>query len=167
MRAAPEGIVNRKATLVALSLLGSGLFVVTGQSSAPPAVFTPAQAEAGRAAYAETCGQCHTATLRGRKGDPGELPPIASLSEAYRKFIGPGGRVRPLVGQEFLDHFKTMTAAQFVARMQETVDYFPPARMDDQTTINITAYILQVNGAKAGTQPLTRSTAVLVSDITR
>jgi hypothetical protein len=39
--------------------------------------------------------------------------------------------------------------------------------MNDETTVNITAYVLQVNGAKAGTQPLTRKTEAVVSSITR
>jgi len=39
--------------------------------------------------------------------------------------------------------------------------------MKDETTVDITAYVLQVNGAKAGTEPLTRSTGVIVSSITR
>ena len=39
--------------------------------------------------------------------------------------------------------------------------------MDDDTTVNITAYALQVNGAKAGTEPLTRTTSVIVNSITR
>jgi hypothetical protein len=38
--------------------------------------------------------------------------------------------------------------------------------MNDETTVNITAYVLQVNGAKAGAQPLTRTTGVIVSSIT-
>ncbi len=36
--------------------------------------------------------------------------------------------------------------------------------MNEDATVNITAYVLQVNGAKAGTQELTRSTGdVLIS----
>ncbi len=42
-------------------------------------------------AYENTCGKCHTPTLTGRKGDPGELPPLSSLSGFYRKFIGARG----------------------------------------------------------------------------
>jgi hypothetical protein len=39
--------------------------------------------------------------------------------------------------------------------------------MSDETTVNITAYVLQVNGATPGTQPLTRATDVIVNSITR
>src|SRR5450631_1378248 len=74
--------VNRKAMLLAVAMLGSGHLVVTGQTA--PGVFTSAQAEAGRTAYENTCGKCHTSTLLGRKGEKGELPPVSSLSAAYQ-----------------------------------------------------------------------------------
>jgi mono/diheme cytochrome c family protein len=148
------------------AVLGSGLFVLTGQQPTPPSVFTLAQAEAGRAAYENTCGKCHTSTLLGRKGDPGELPPVSSLSASYREFIGPRGFVAPLTGKTFIDHWGAKTAAQLIARFQETVVSFPPEGMNDETTVNITAYVLQVNGAKAGNRPLTRATDAIVSSIT-
>ena len=150
-------------------ILGSGLFFLTAQPPASSGVFTSAQAEAGRLAYERTCGKCHTNALLGRKGDPDELPPLSSLSASYQKFIGPRGFVAPLAGKVFIDRWGGKTAGQLVARFQETVDdpYFQFEDMKDETTVNITAYVLQVNGAKAGTEPLTRSTSVIVSSITR
>ena len=159
--------MNTKALGIAAGILGAGLFVLTGQEATPTGFYTLAQAEAGRVAYGNTCGQCHTATLLGRKGEPGELPPVSSLSTAYQEFIGPRGFVAPLAGETFLDHFGSKTAAQLIARFQETVDAFPPAGMDKETTVNIVAYVLQVNGAKAGNRPLTRSTDVVVGSLTR
>jgi len=149
--------------------LGSGLFVLAAQQPASSGVFTSAQAEAGRAAYERTCGQCHTPTLMGRKGDPGELPPLSSLSASYQKFIGPRGFVAPLAGKVFLARWGGKTAGQLIARFQETVDdpYFKFENMSDETTVDITAYVLQVNGAKAGNERLTRSTGVVVNSITR
>ena len=155
-----------KATLLA-AVLGSGFLVLTGQQPTPPSVFTLAQAEAGRAAYENTCGKCHTPTLLGRKGAPSELPPVSSLSASYREFIGVRGFVAPLTGKSFIDRWGAKTAAQLIARFQETVVSFPPEGMNDETTVNITAYVLQVNGAKAGNRPLTRTTDAIVSSITR
>jgi hypothetical protein len=105
----------------------------------------------------------------GRKGDPGELPPLTSLSASYQKFIGPRGFVAPLAGKVFIDRWGAKTAAQLIARFQETVDdpYFQFEGIDDETTVNITAYVLQVNGAKAGTEPLTRTTGIIVSSVIR
>jgi len=149
-------------------ILGSGLFFLTAQQPASSGVFTSAQAEGGRLAYERTCGKCHTNTLLGRNGDKGELPPISSLSASYQKFIGPRGFVAPLTGKVFIDRWGGKTAAELIARFQETIDdpYFQFEGMSDATTVDITAYVLQVNGAKAGTQPLTRKTSVLVSSIT-
>lgn len=119
-------------------------------------------------AYERTCGKCHTNTLLGRKGDKDELPPISSLSASYQKFIGARGFVAPLTGKVFIDRWGGKTAGQLIARFQETVDdpYFQFEDMTGETTVNITAYVLQVNGAKAGSQPLTRTTSAIVSSLT-
>src|SRR5436190_3638358 len=154
--------------ILLIGILGSGLLVLTAQQPTTFGVFTSAQAEAGRLAFERTCGKCHTNTLMGRKGDPGELPPLSSLSASYQKFIGPRGFVAPLAGKVFLDRWGGKTAAQLIARFQETVDdpYFQFEDMKDETTVNITAYVLQVNGAKAGSELLTRSTDIVVNSIT-
>jgi len=105
----------------------------------------------------------------GRKGDPGELPPVRTLSASWQKFIGPRGYVAPLAGKTFLDRWGKKTAAELIARFQETVDdpVLKFEGIDDEFTVNITAYILQVNGAMPGTEPLTRSTPVVVNSVTR
>jgi len=167
--------VNHKALLLAAAVLGSGLFVLTGQQPAPSGVFISAQAEAGRKAYENTCGNCHTPTLRGRKGDPGELPPVSSLP-AYMQEMA-SGVVPPLAGPVFLNRWGSNTTAQLVERIEQAVGAFPPEGTNipvpghapaesDPTSVNITAYVLQVNGAKAGTQPLTKTTAAIVRSIT-
>jgi hypothetical protein len=150
-------------------LAGTGLFSLLAQQPEAPAVFTAEQAKAGRIAYERTCGQCHTPTLTGRKSDPGELPPISSLSESWQKFIGPRGLVSPLVGKVFIERWGHKTAGQLVDRFQETVDdpYLKFDGLSEEDTVNITAYVLQVNGAKAGNTPLTRATSALVSSVTR
>ena len=156
-------------TLKLSGFLGSVSFILTGQQTTPqitpPPVFTSAQAEAGRTAYERTCGKCHTNTLLGRKGDPSELPPISSLSAPYQKFIGSRGFVPPLTGKVFISRWGEKTAGQLIARFQETVSdpFFQFEDMTDETTVNITAYVLEVNGAKAGTNPLTRTSSAIVS----
>jgi cytochrome c len=148
-------------------MLGTGRLILTGQHQTAPGVFTSAQAEAGRKAYENTCGRCHTYTLLGRKGDADELPPVSSLPAAYRKFIGNPNHVPPLAGRAFLDRWGEKTAAELIARFQVTASdpFFQFEGMNDDTTVNITAYVLQVNGAKAGTQPLTRTTGVVVNSL--
>src|SRR5580698_3947502 len=150
--------------LLAVAILGSGRLVLTGQPQTTP-VFTSAQAEAGRTAYENSCGKCHTYTLLGRKGEDGELPPVASLSAPYQKFIGNPNHVPPLAGKIFLSRWGQKTAAELIARFQVTAgdSFFQFQGMNDEAVVNITAYVLQVNGAKAGPQPLTRKTSVVVN----
>ena len=159
--------MNRKAILLAVAMLGSVRLVLTGQQRTARAVFTSAQAEAGRTAYENTCGKCHTYALLGRKGEEGELPPVSSLSAAYQKFIGNPNYVPPLAGKAFLNRWGDKTAAELIARFQITVSdpFFQFDGINDDTTVNITAYVLQINGAKVGPQPLTRTTSVVVSSL--
>ena len=155
--------------IVLVGVLAFAWLLLTAQQPTSSGIFTSSQAEAGRAAYERTCGKCHTNTLMGRKGDPDELPLLNTLSPSYQKFIGPRGFVAPLAGKVFLDRWGAKTAAQLIARFQETVDdpYFQFEDMNAETTVNITAYVLQVNGAKAGTEPLTRTTGNVVNSVTR
>src|SRR5712692_851030 len=120
--------------ILLIGILVSGFFFLTAQQPASSGAFTSAQAEAGRLTYERTCGKCHTSTLMGRKGDPGELPPLSSLSASYQKFIGPRGFVAPLTGKVFIDRWGGKTAAQLIARFQETVDdpYFQFEGMNDE-----------------------------------
>ncbi len=146
-----------------------GMALVFGQSPAPSGIFTSAQAAAGRVAYEKTCGRCHTLTLMGRQGNPEERPPVSSLSEADQKFIrNAGGRVPPLAGNVFLQRWGSRTAAQLVARFQEARFSFEEAGLtDDEEIVHITAYVLQVNGAKAGSQALTRRTSSVINSIVK
>jgi len=66
----------------------------------------------------------------------------------------------------FLERWGSKTAGGLISRFQETADYFLPKDEDRETTVNITAYVLQVNGAKAGDKPLTRSTEAIVRSLT-
>lgn len=156
--------MNSKALLPA-TILFSAVAVISGQQSYRAGIFTSAQAAAGRASYEKTCGRCHTLNLMGRQGDPDERPLVSSLSDADRKFIeNYGGRVPPLAGKTFLEHWGSKTAAQLVARFQEASFSFEEAGItDNEVIVEITAYVLQVNGAKAGTQPLTRETSDIVN----
>lgn len=160
--------MNRKSSLTACAALAFGLFFLRAQPpAAVPAIFTAAQAEAGRIAAENTCGKCHTPGLLGRTGASGEFPPLSALSPDYQKFIGPRGWVPPLAGKAFIDKWGSKTASELIARFQETVPYFLPEHKDDETTVNITAYILQMNGAQPGSVPLTRSTGAVVRSVTK
>jgi hypothetical protein len=104
-------------------LVTAGILVVSGfrvlaEGPTVPPVFTATQAEAGRAAYQSVCFNCHQPTLAGRKGEPGELPPIASLPRGMQNDIATaGGRVPPLAGSEFMARWAGRTTADLAMRM--------------------------------------------------
>jgi hypothetical protein len=117
----------------------------------------------------DTCARCHTYSLRGRKGNEGELPPVSTLSQADQKFIGNPNHVPAFVGYVFLSRWGNKTAAQLIARFDVTArdSSFGFKNVDDNTAVNITAYVLKMNGAKPGNQPLTRATNVVINSVVK
>jgi hypothetical protein len=103
----------------------------------------------------------------GRQGNPDERPTVSSLSDADQKFIdNAGGRVPPLAGKVFLQRWGSKTASQLVARFQEArFSFEEPGLTDNELIVDITAYVLQVNGLKAGSQPLTRATTTIINSL--
>jgi mono/diheme cytochrome c family protein len=156
-----------KILAIAAAAVGSGVFLVTGQTTAQPAIYTAAQAAAGRAAYEETCGKCHTPGLSGRKGDPGELPALDTLPADWQKVVRDvGGRVPPLAGEKFLAIWGPRSTKDLTQRIKEaTLGGFPPQGANEQTVFDIAAYVLQANGARAGSQALTADTAIPVQSL--
>ncbi len=156
-----------KKLVAASAIAACGLMVRAGQEAVPAGVYTEAQAAKGKLTYENTCGKCHTYNLLGRRGEDGELPPVSSLSTAYQGFIGNPTHVPAFAGKVFLSRWGQKTVAELIARFQVTASdpFFQFQGMDDQAVVNITAYVLQVNGAKAGTQPLTRTTGDIVNSV--
>jgi hypothetical protein len=64
-----------------------------------------------------------------------------------------------LAGAKFMAVWGVRTTQDLSRRVMEA------AGQDDETNLNLTAYILQVNGAKPGAQPLTTATAVEIRSI--
>ena len=154
----------RQPGLTAIAVLGFGLLVLTGQQSpTSPAVYTAAQADAGRTAYDSSCRKFHTETLIGRDGT-GEIP----------DFLQPyAGKIPPLTGANsaftpFLTKWGPQKTDVLYRRIREAAGGFPPPgrKLDEELCLQLTAYVLQVNGARAGTQPLTAATAVEIRSVT-
>jgi hypothetical protein len=102
----------------------------------------------------------------GRKGDPGEMPPLSSLPDNMQKtVIAAGGKVPPLAGEDFLSRWRDRTAKDLVLRIKSAVGGFPPDNTSEETSVNLTAYILQVNGAKPGAEALTAATAIQIQSV--
>jgi hypothetical protein len=120
--------MDRKVAFLAIALLGFGRFILTGQQPATPTVFTTAQAEAGRPAFENSCAKCHT----------------------YLAFPGVSiPRVSALTGKNFVKKYGQWTAAKMFTLFRGAADTTPASElnMSDETLVNITAYILQRNGA--------------------
>jgi mono/diheme cytochrome c family protein len=149
-----------------LTIIVSGLAVAWGadhgrESVAAPRVFTAAQARAGKVAYESSCGLCHQFNMQGRTGAPGELPDVNTLSENMIKTIDQNGeQVPPLVGARFMAHWGAKSTQEYAARVANAMGAFPPTHVGGDTVLQLTAYFLQMNGAKPGTTPLSAATNV-------
>jgi mono/diheme cytochrome c family protein len=139
----------------------------TGGSARAPRVFTAEQARAGKIAYESSCGLCHGPNMRGRSGEPGELPDINSLPENMIKTIDQnGGQVPPLVGPRFMAHWGAKSTKEYVARVANAMGAFPPRNTGSETSVQLTAYFLLMNGGKPGRAPLTTETGATLDAVT-
>src|ERR1700753_2183470 len=107
--------------------------ILTGQQTAT-APFTDAQAEAGRTAYQASCAQCHAADLSGRDNAP------------------------QLAGSLFMGSWGNRSTSDLVEFMEGAMPPGNPGTLGQTNYLNIAAFILSANGARAGNQVLTAST---------
>src|SRR5580658_2575085 len=116
--------------------------ILVGQQSATAvAPYTAAQAAAGRTVYQANCAGCHGADLGGRND------------------------ASQLAGSLFMGSWGGRTTRDLVAFMQGAM---PPANaggLGETTYLNIASFILDSNGARPGTQPLTAATTVGIRSI--
>ena len=119
-------------------LLGSAVFIgftiaPIGGQQAPSAgsVFTAAQAQAGEAAYAQQCAGCHGADFRG------------------------GGDAPPVAGVDFQNKWGPRAINELFTYIVQTMPPTSPGVLGEAGNLNVTAYLLQINGATAGAQALT------------
>jgi cytochrome c553 len=158
-------------TLIA-TVIASGVCALLAQGPNLPSVFTATQAEAGRKAFQDkggtsgnkdaACAYCHTVTLTGRTGALDEIPALGSLEPAMQKAIQSSGEIPPLAGRKFIAVWGARTTQDLTNRIKLAAGANEP----EETSVNLTAYILQVNGAKPGAQTLTAATAVAILDAT-
>jgi alcohol dehydrogenase (cytochrome c) len=128
-----------RAPLVPFAVVFAGLTIGLIAAQQPPpqprASFAAAQTDAGRAAYDASCSGCHLRDLKGSF----EAPQLA--------------------GGNFLNQWGDKTVADLHAYLMASMPPADPGAPGSQTMINIVAYLLQANGARAGSQPLAPQTA--------
>src|SRR5580704_7884952 len=125
-------------------VLGAALAAVCGvvilfAQQRPAGPYTADQVGAGRVAFQTNCASCHAANLSGAEGPE-------------------------LAGSNFLAQWGDRTAGALINFMQSTM---PPGgnALAGDTYINLAAFLLDANGARAGNQPLTASSNVAIRSV--
>src|SRR5688572_11791788 len=124
------------ATIALGALLGPAAM---GQSA--PGPFTAAQVNDGREAYGAACAYCH-------------LPDLAGTNDAPA-----------LGGAAFIGAWGKRTTAQLFSKIHTTMPLGAGGSLTEKQTSDIVAFILERNGAKAGSTALTPKTAVPIGTI--
>jgi alcohol dehydrogenase (cytochrome c) len=117
-----------------------GLAGVSGRQQVPAAVFSPAQADAGRQVYDTACASCHR-------------PDLGGLNEAP-----------PLAGVNFMNTWRTRSVQELAGFIQTAMPPTGPRLSPDQTQA-VTAFILRANGAAPGSQAPAAAPAPAASGI--
>lgn len=139
----------QKLLMAAAGVSASAFLMLNGQQASPPAVYTAAQAAAGRTAYESSCVNCHTGTL---------------IPKAGAQYMGQ--QIPPLAGTDFMAWWGGQTTSDLSSRIKVAIGGFPPKDLDEKTYLNLAAYVLEVNGARPGAQELTGTTAVVIQTTT-
>jgi mono/diheme cytochrome c family protein len=102
------------------------------QSKIWDGVYTAAQAERGKAAYAKSCTNCHIADLAGSVRGPS------------------------LKGDRFMAAWQNTTVNNLFRKIRDSMPATYPETVADDVKIDIIAYLLQQNGFPAGSAELTQ-----------
>jgi quinoprotein glucose dehydrogenase len=127
-----ERIVVRAACALAalLSTAGLGHAQGTPQRSVWDGIYTAAQADRGKAVYASHCSKCHGDDLGGKD----EVPELS--------------------GAHFMADWQSQSLADLVQRIRSTMPLDNPGTLGGASTTDVVAYLLQQNGAPAGSAEL-------------
>ncbi len=124
--------------MLAIGAISCGVVLLVAQQG-PAGPYTQEQAAAGRAVYQTNCVVCHAENLSGREGPQ-------------------------LAGANFLAQWGDRTAGELVRYIQATM---PPgaAALPGDSYVNLAAFILDANSARAGDQPLTAASNVTIRSV--
>ena len=124
-----------------LMLLLCGLGLLQQGFAQNTTTFTAAQVERGSAVYSQACASCHGKNLEGTADAPA------------------------LSGATFLAHWNGRRGAELFGEILETMPPTKPGSLSEASVLGSMAFILQNNGAKAGSQPLTGGADARISEI--
>src|SRR5579863_4036521 len=135
--------MKRKSSPVPPVILSPVIFalILTAQQPTATGPYTQAQADAGRTAYQANCAGCHGPDLSGRND------------------------AAQLAGSLFMGSWGGRTTKDLLGFMQGSMPPGNPGGLGEATYLNIAAFILESNGARPGTQPLTAATTIGIRSI--
>jgi alcohol dehydrogenase (cytochrome c) len=114
---------------------------VAGYAQQSAGVYTAAQATAGRATYEANCAGCHSGDLSGQNS------------------------ASPLAGGVFLSSWGDRATSDLIAFLEGAMPPSNPGGLGEQAYVNVTAFILDFNGARPGNQPLTAAAKVVIRSV--
>ncbi len=144
MNSAARGFRHgRLCVALVCSLLTAQVLCAAEDAETAQPIFTAEQQEQGQAAYLANCANgCHQNDMSG-------LGPIA-----------------PLRGERFLGSFGARSVGELTQAIRSAMPPTAPGSLSQETYLNLTAFILAMNGAKPGISTLSLENPVLISTIT-
>ncbi|HTB20963.1 MAG TPA: PQQ-binding-like beta-propeller repeat protein [Bryobacteraceae bacterium] len=133
--------LNRNFAVAVITLAASGAMLLRAQRTEAAGPYTAAQAAAGRATYEANCSGCHAADLTG-------------LNSASA-----------LAGGLFLSSWGDRTTADLIAFLEGAMPPGNPGGLGEPAYVNVTAFILNFNGAQPGTVPLSAAAKVVIRSV--
>ena len=127
--------------LAAAIFLAFGIAAHAAGQAPGSGVYTAAQAEAGRTAYERECAVCHQSNLQGSF----EAPQLA--------------------GESFLQFWADLSPADLFGRISGSMPPEQVGALTDEAYLDVVAYLLQANGAPAGSDALTAAATVSIGSV--
>jgi mono/diheme cytochrome c family protein len=108
-------------------------------AQAPKALYTAAQAEAGKGVYEASCSRCHDPDLSGK----GDAPPLA--------------------GSYFASSWGGRKVSELIGLVSFEMPYDEAGTLDEASYLRVVAYLLSMNGLPPGNAPLASGAAGLIT----
>jgi PQQ-dependent dehydrogenase (methanol/ethanol family) len=136
-------MITTKARLfvIASAVIAFGAVSAGAQQAPRPDSFTAEQATAGRANYTAMCAPCH-------------MPDLKGSNEAL-----------PLSGLGFTSVWRSRTTRDLFERISTSMPPGKAGLIPEQDVVSLVAFILQSNGARPGTKPLTATAAIPIGEL--
>ena len=133
----------QRSALLSRLLFSASIGAAPLAVSAQPAsgIYIAAQAESGRAIYAQRCSACHAADFNGS----GDAPALA--------------------GTTFMLKWRPKMVSELFGEILQNMPPTDPGSLGETAALSATAYILERNGAPAGQQALTPGMTTLIGAI--